>query len=527
MKTPFLASSFSAIAFSALPLLFALSGCRLPVAQTQTLAETKDAPLTVGVTPRKAILLEGESVVLDLDIKVRADLDMETVELNRDRTTLRIVPQGQAEKARTLTGADYALLHRAAGLVRIGTSFPAKAGAAWKTALNLSRYTRALPVGKYEIELTYRYGAKTEQSFHARPVTVEVVPAQWIGQNFRWFGGASSHAKLEGLWTAQAGGKTRWLYQTAEPFDPGVTNSCVEISAPTGANSPRLAHLNAIAGTSAERYAVWSEPAGIGFLAFQASGQSAAPIRAADGLNEKKGGAFLAEPPLQRAKGGLSALVIGQGAKSESVASLMEAGADGKTHHTLKPLPEPASALAVVAWGAGETDGAGSLYYGATVGKGRVGRLIRMDIATRKAETVFETSGDLIALTLDQWLGSGFVYGLVREKGGLRVCRWEIGAAHPKTERMGELASLADGERCVQFVALNESAVSSVAALYRKGEAYRIALPGQPPRTAPDAGTLPFLIAAPVGPFFVTHNVNSGFQATALQEPPAAPPSNN
>jgi len=45
-----------------------------------------EAPLTLRLAARKPRIVVGEGIVLDVAHEVRAELEMETVDLNRDRT---------------------------------------------------------------------------------------------------------------------------------------------------------------------------------------------------------------------------------------------------------------------------------------------------------------------------------------------------------------------------------------------------------------------------------------------------------
>jgi hypothetical protein len=249
------------------------------------------APLSLHVTARKAKVVVGEGISLELEQKVTADLEMETIELNRDRTTVTV-------DGRALSGKDYIDLHRVQGLTRIGRAFHAKAGSAWKSRLNLFDYTRPLAAGTHRITVAYRWGAGTVT---ANPVDVEIAPAQLTAVRFRWSG---NYEELASIWTA--GG--HWFYQVAEPFDPTVVKTSVDLGAlPATAHSvPVLARLNDIPANHYERIALWTGGAKLCRQEVSIEGLAGHAVCEETGL---PGGIQLADPPLQLREGGFAAVV--------------------------------------------------------------------------------------------------------------------------------------------------------------------------------------------------------------------------
>src|SRR4051794_32069897 len=127
------------------------------------------APLTLSITARKPAYLAGEGILLDIEHAVAVALDMETVELNRNRTSVVITKVDSPDRVEILTGVDHAALHRIPMLQAIGSSFHAPAGSAFSSYLELAAYGRALPAGRYRIALHYRYGETAEETVETNP----------------------------------------------------------------------------------------------------------------------------------------------------------------------------------------------------------------------------------------------------------------------------------------------------------------------------------------------------------------------
>src|SRR5579871_4947744 len=105
------------------------------------------APIELRLSSRKPRTIAGEGITLDIAHQVLADLDMETVELNRNRTSIRIVSLSGDSPVLTLTGANHIALHRVHPFSQIGRAFHAPAGSAWISELALLNYTQPLPAG--------------------------------------------------------------------------------------------------------------------------------------------------------------------------------------------------------------------------------------------------------------------------------------------------------------------------------------------------------------------------------------------
>src|SRR5262245_56634749 len=114
------------------------------------------APLVLKLSLHKGRFLVGEAVGIDVVVESIADVEMETVELNANRTEIRITDgNGQT---RVLTGQDYANLHIHPQLQDIGRRFRVTSGKPFNSMLDLFLYTRPLAPGHYRVEISYRYG---------------------------------------------------------------------------------------------------------------------------------------------------------------------------------------------------------------------------------------------------------------------------------------------------------------------------------------------------------------------------------
>src|SRR5438477_9915432 len=121
------------------------------------MAGADPAPLRVALSARKTRVAAGESVLLDLAQTVLADVVLETVELNRDRTRVHLTRLDGDGASETLTGLDHARLHRVELTERIGRTMRLPAGTSFETFVDLPKYRRALPAGRWRIELSYRW----------------------------------------------------------------------------------------------------------------------------------------------------------------------------------------------------------------------------------------------------------------------------------------------------------------------------------------------------------------------------------
>ncbi len=369
-------------------------------------------PLTLRARPDKRQTLAGESILIQIDQAVSSDLDMETVERNRNRTRIAIVPLANPSARRVFTGGDYAQLHGVEGIVQLGDAFRAPAGRKWTTELNLLDYTRPLAPGRYRIEISYRYGNQEKDTVRTNPVEIEVLAVHVESAAFRRFGFNSGEV-LRGLWSATGpDGSRHWLYQESASNDPGVVSYAVDVGADLGA-AAHLAQLNDIPAMQFTNYAVWTAGPRVCWLAVNREGRSGNPACADTGL---AGGAALADPALQERQGGFRAVATGKTADGKSMASVVSVTADGKAVHRMIAIPEwPVSAC--VGWmGDGESP---MLFYAAQ------GYIALVDLATNAVKRLGAASGE-VQLAVDQWMGNGRYWAFAVGSNSLEARSWSL-----------------------------------------------------------------------------------------------------
>jgi hypothetical protein len=382
-------------------------------------------PLTLRARASKTRTLAGESIAIQIDQSVSADFDMETVELNRNRTRVSITPAGSAV-SRTLSGSDYVQLHHAEGIVQLGDAFRAPAGRKWTTELNLFDYTRPLGPGRYRVEIAYQYGNSVREVIRANSVEIEVLAAQVTSASFRRFGLGAQGEVQRGLWSATApDGSKHWFFQESAAYDPGVTIFAVDIGSDLGGGA-RLAQLNDIPGMQFANYAVWTSGSQICWLAVHRGGRSGNAACADAGLG---GAAVLADPALQKRQGGLVAIVSGKDA-----ASIVTVSAEGKASYRVVGIPEPPQAACVGWVGEGESP---MLFYASASGKVRLA-----DLASKGVKQLAADGGGGVELAADQWMGSGR-YWLFQQRGGsLHARSWSLDGRKQTSDETIRVGSL-------------------------------------------------------------------------------------
>ncbi|HWC98331.1 MAG TPA: hypothetical protein VG456_16345 [Candidatus Sulfopaludibacter sp.] len=427
------------------------------------------APLSVRAEAVKPRTLVGESILIRLHVKITAALEMEAVELNRDRTRLRIVPLSGGSPLQ-LSGQDYLRLHHVSPMDGMGGGFAAAAGEAWNVDLDLLTYTKPLPVGRYRVELSYRYGATPDAAVQANPVEVEVAACKLVSVEYRWFGSPLKRTDLASIWTAQDGGKVRWFFQTATPADPAAVVSASEfaVTAAAPATPPRLAHLNDDPGTHFDRMAVWLDAGRICRQPVHAKGLSNKPVCVEHGLAAAS--ARIADPPLQRGNDTVSVVVTGRDGAGKNVAAILDIAAEGAARPRTVPLSS-APLRAVVAW----VKDAAELYWLAA------GGLMRTNLASGAEQLVLPGTTQPEGFAIDQWLTTGTVAGAL----GDRAFTVDLGSGKAT---MGKTLF---GKHIYQMVAGTEPAF-----LFE------------------DAGRL---VQSPAGLFAIGHSETQGFTVQALR----------
>jgi hypothetical protein len=387
------------------------------------------APVEVVLRARKPRFAAGESVLLDLAQAVRADAVLETVEMNRDRTTVRVFRLDGPGGEETLTGVDHADLHRVELHTRIGRTMRLPAGTMFDTFVDLPQFRLPLPAGRYRIDLTYRWGGTDDEVLRTNAADVEVAPAAPVSATDRWLAAADPRDELATLYTATLDGAAHWMYRAAAGFDPSVVRMACDLGeARPGASCPRVAHLNDIAAMHFERWIVWIEGESIGFQQVSARGPLADPVLVPHGLGA---GAFLADPPLHRRDRGLTAVVVGADASGAAAALVVDVPVEGPPSSRTVSLAGAPPRHAIVVWDDESEDrplGA-SLHLAQAPDAAGVSRVVRTDLAGSVATPFAETDGAVLALVADQWLGDGVVFVLVRDHDRFVTLRRNLGDA--------------------------------------------------------------------------------------------------
>jgi hypothetical protein len=459
------------------------------------------AQLTIRAEAAKPRTVAGESIVIHLRQKVSAALEMEPVELNRDRTRVRIVPAGGGAP-KEFSGEDYVRLHgeRGAEPADLGQSFHAAAGEAWSSDLDLLQYSRPLAAGRYRVEISYRYGTAADAVARANPVEVEVAAAKLLTAAYRWFGAPSRRTGLGSIWTVQDGNRVRWFLQTATARDPGAVLSATEFAVTAAAppSPPRLAHLNDIAAAHYDRFAVWLAAGRLCWQPVHAGGLGTNPVCVDHGLAADH--ARLADPPLERRAGGLGVVLTGRNAAGQSVAAVLDIAADGKVRQRVVALGS-APESAVVAWSNGPEETAAALYSVSAKG------MVRTDLANGREQVLLAGAGEAVAI--DQWIGAGAAYGVVDEAGARRIVTVDLETGNTSK------ATSVPGANLVQAVAVTSNP-RALAMLYHDRGKWLI-VTGQisvAPAMAGDESGVPQLVASPGGLFLIGHAAGRGFLAT-------------
>jgi hypothetical protein len=476
-------------------------------------APGRDEPLEIRLAAPRPKTAAGEGIILLVEQRVFRELEMQDVELNRGRSRLYLTRlDDEALPTTELTGDDYARLHHVGTFEAIGSPFTAPAGSEWSNELHLLRYTYPLPAGRYRVALTYHWGSEEDEIVRTNPVDIDVAPTNLATVCDRWFGGGDPRDELGSLWTTPGG---RWYYQIANRMDPRALRVSVDLNMPpvSYAWPPRLAHVNDIAGVQFDRWALWTEPGRLGWLKLAYIGRTGEPVRVEHGLAADPS-PIIAEPPLQPRAGGFRAMLAGLDNTGNAAASLIALDGLGNLDHRPISLPGAQPAYAAVAWPASD-DLSSAILYTADEAAAQV---VRTDLATGHHE-MLELPGQVMALVVDQWNGTGRVLAVAMREETLRVVAWEFGVGgKADTVSMYNLPQGADS--LIDAVAL---ASSRDLALLLPGEDYWIVLTEGRVfwvRGAQGAVGPPRLVAAPSGLFLVDHLPDRGFVCKRIGEEP-------
>ncbi len=464
-------------------------------------------PLAIQLLAPKPAVLVGQEPVLQIVHRVFADLDMETVALNRARTAIRIVAVDDGATLE-LTGQEHIRFHGIHPLTEIGARFRAPAGAEWTDSLHLLQYGAALGAGRYQVSLSYRYGETELETATAESVAFEVRPAEHLTNSYRWLGGATAYGELANLWRAEADGAIHWIYQIARRKNPGAIRSAVELAIPGDAAPflPVVAHINGISEFYFERYVVWAEAESMGVVAVNPEGRNEEPRRYPHGLVD----VHVAEPPLQQTARSITAVVYGRNGAGVACLAVMHLDESNTLTRTEIPLAGELPDFLVVAWPENKPSEAAVAYWGRRGEPSLHATPLRLP--ARSAPIALE--GRLAGLAIEQWLGEGRVCALLAEEGGLRVASVPILA--PPVVTIGGV----DGPP--EFVDFALPPGQGAPVYLRRGDTgWRI---GEATVSRDDRLIHPHLLTTPGGgPWLVGFDAQRGFVVERLA-PPEPPP---
>jgi hypothetical protein len=449
--------------------------------------------------------LVGEGVVLSISHRVQRALEMETVELNRNRT--RVVLSWQepdGPRQQVLTGLEHASWHRLSQLTEIGRRFSAVSGDVWTSELELLNYRGALAAGRYQLGLEYRYGDAPDDVVHSNTVEFEVVPRELRAVRFRWFGESNPRGELAAVRVMVEGEASSWFFQTASPEQPEILRTSANLCASDWPmiEAPRLCHLNDIHGFHFERQALWLDPDGVSAVAVHVGGRQAEPRRFSHGLLLDPP-PLLVDPPLQLRAERVAAVLMGADANGAPVAALLRESHDGTQSVSLAALPPNVARHAGAVWSATEDPAEASLFFAASVPGGMM--FYRLALPSGVLHEVLPLAGVLQGLVVEQWLGNGAVFALCadRERGRRTLYRCELGESTGVAELdWGPLGGELTDEAPLQLVAFADR--SDVAALFLHPDEWVVATSAgiwRTPRLR--GGGPPSLVATPKGELFV------------------------
>ncbi len=469
-------------------------------------------PIELRLSARKTRLVVGEGIVLDLNVRILAGVDVVSPELNRNRTSIRVEPANRLVPFQVFTGIDYVRVHRISPLAQIEDLAHAEAGAAWTVQVELLNYSSPLPTGVYSITISYRYGDAAADSVSTNTVQVEVTPAELGAAAYRWFGGASARDVLGSVWTVRTAEGEQWFYQCADAWDPGAVQFATAIGLPArrpGAR-PVLAHLNDIHAMHFKKYVVWEQDGAVGYVGVHREGRSE-PGFVEHGLGPD---ARLIDPPLQQNDDSLLMLVLGSGANRQPACSLVSVPTSGASSARTVPLKNPA-VQGLALWSAEP----GSMLVLLRDSEGKVNLLG----GGRTGETLVPRPVD--GLVLSQWMGSGTLGGFFREGDFLHAFTLDPQGrgVKPRVAPDYEVARLPALPGRLASSAMGPS--GGVVLAFETDRGWMVLDGGQvfvTPRPSRSTGT-PRLIPAAGGLFLVHHDPNRGFLSELVGRPAPEP----
>lgn len=376
------------------------------------------APISLRLRPRKSTTRVGEGLVFDIDHAVHAPVEMQTVELNEDRTrlTLERLSPGRPITI-TLSGRQHRSLHGLPLFTDIGRRFTAAAGERWTSQLNLFDYTRPLPAGHYRLGLHYQWSEADADIVSADSVAFEIVATDARPGSDRWFATTSRRGEWGRLWSTADG--TAWFYQLSSGDDPGVLSACTDIGLTAPDAQPLLAHLEALSGQRFERQMTWADGRDLHWLRFSVAGPLEAVRTLAHGLEGLR--PCVADPPLARLDGGLEAVFTVPGGAG-AWALRLSADDDGRARLTRHSLGDAAADLAGVMWRSERADApADADLVTAALGDTQ---LHLTHLATGRSRPWHALGAGLAALRVEQWMGRAAVFAIGID--GHRILVWRL-----------------------------------------------------------------------------------------------------
>ena len=379
------------------------------------------SPIELKLIPRKTVTFAGEGIRLDLSIHILAGIELESPEVNRNRTSIRVQPNAPGAAERILTGADYLRIQNINPATQIGQTTHVDAGKRWSVEIKLFNFTLPLPAGRYSVSVAYLYGDSPQETVETNSVQLEVVVAPLVSAQYRWLGGSNPRELLSSIWSARDASREQWFYQLASRRDPAAIVVAVSLGSPArhpGAH-PTLAHLNDIHSMHFEKYAVWEQDGEVAALKVHSNGPSGEPRFVRHGLTP---GARLAEPPLQLHQGGLMVLLAGVGTDSKPMLSLISFPDSGPGTAIQSILPVKTEQI-LAFWPPDQR--APSLFLRQPDG--------RVTVRTPGGTTNLFHGTPVEALLLSQWMGTGTLAGSFRDAAFIRTFTQD--ALTPTAER--------------------------------------------------------------------------------------------
>lgn len=388
------------------------------------------APLFLELRALEPRVPVGAGIVLEISHRVSKELEMETVELNRDRTRIRVESLGDDGRAFELSGTDHIRERRLHPLAGVGRLFVAPPGAEWTSQLNLLDYASPFAAGSYRFSLVYRYGDAEGDTVATNEVSIEVYPAPAADPSWRWFTSASPGDEFCMVSSVEDGDRTRWLLQNASTRTLALPEYAIAIEVPDSSahGVPLIAQLNDPSGLHAGVRLVAAEDGDLCLYRADLTGLVGPALRVSTELRRDEP-MLLANPPLHRKDESVCGVAIGtpdegkSGGKStgkRAASVVLFTGAGARTLPVLT-LPRPAGDIAVATWSGDDSLSGSWLWYVSDDGT----EIVRVELEGG-AEAITRVDGRVLAMNEQQSMGEGRVQALVHTRLVLRVLEWNL-----------------------------------------------------------------------------------------------------